>query len=71
MVLLARLGRDEEGVVGKALVRGRCQSGRVLVAARHAVAIHQAAVDVRRGGGRDQALECLRGLPEVAPFTRW
>src|SRR5436190_17440376 len=66
MVLLARLGR-EEGVVGKALVRGRRHPGGVLVAARHAVAVDQAAVSVRRGGRGDQALGCLRGLPEVAP----
>jgi len=39
MVALARLGR-EEGVVGKALVRGRRHPGGVLVAARHAVAVH-------------------------------
>src|SRR5919198_4343658 len=67
VVPLSRL-RGEPRVVGKAFVPWGARSGRVLVAARHAVAVDEAAVDVGRGGRRDQALERLRGFPEVAPL---
>src|SRR5439155_230734 len=61
-----------DGAAGLLLVLGRRHPGRVLVAARHAVAVHQAAVDVRRGGGRDQALRMPARLPRGRPGRgRW